>query len=162
MPGRERGRFRIGGMKRLRRYHDKLWLMCPPMKWQTNTDGHKSSTETGFFSLHQRLVFPCVWATIIHRTGVLVPPHARLPPWEVMKRGCHKRNLARQLPNDLPVKLPWGGKWEVVAWIMDVYWSIHQGCRPLEEHVHKVKGWCLYLLTLADSKPKEEYYHSLN
>ena len=25
--------------------HNKLLLMCPPMKWQTNTDGHKSSTE---------------------------------------------------------------------------------------------------------------------
>ena len=58
----------------------------------------------------QRLAFPCVWATIIHGTGVPVPPHARLPPQEVMKRGCHKRNMARQSPNDLPVKLPWGGK----------------------------------------------------
>ena len=73
-------------------------------------DGHESSTETGFFLLHQRLAFPCVWATVIHRTGVLVPPHARLPLWEVMKRGHHKRNMAKQSPNDLPVKLPWGGK----------------------------------------------------
>ena len=45
-----------------------------------------------------------------HGTGVPVPPHARLPPQEVMKRGHHKRNMARQSPNDLPVKLPWGGK----------------------------------------------------
>ena len=75
------------------------WLMWPPTKWWTNTDGHKSSTETGFFSLHQRLVFPCVWATIIHGTGVPVPPHARLPPQEVMKRGCHKRKMARQSPD---------------------------------------------------------------
>ena len=42
--------------------------------------------------------------------GVPVPPQARLPPLEVMKRGCHKRMMARQSPNDLPVKLPWGGK----------------------------------------------------
>ena len=27
-----RGRLRIGGMKRLGRCHDKLWLMCPPTK----------------------------------------------------------------------------------------------------------------------------------
>ena len=60
--------------------------------------------------VHQRLAFPCVWATIIHGTGVPVPPHARLPPQEVMERGCHKRKMARQSPNDLPVKLPWGGK----------------------------------------------------
>ena len=64
----------------------------------------------GFFSSHHRLVFPCVWATVINGTGVPVPPHARLPPQEVMKRGRHKRKMARQSPNDLPVKLPWGGK----------------------------------------------------
>ena len=78
-----------------------------------------------FFLLHQRLVFPCVWATIIHGTGVPVPPHARLPPLEVMKRRCHKRKMTRQPPNDLPVKLPGVEKWEVVAWTMDVHWSIH-------------------------------------
>ena len=48
-------------------------------------DSHESSTETGF-SLHQRLVLPCVWATVIHGTGVPVPSHARRPPLEVMKR----------------------------------------------------------------------------
>ena len=73
-------------------------------------DGHESSTETGFFSSHQRLAFPCVWATIIYGTGVPAPPHARLPPQEVMKRGHHKRSMARQSPDDLLVKLPWGGK----------------------------------------------------
>ena len=26
------------------------------------------------------------------------------------ERGCHKRKVVRQSPNDLPVKLPWGGK----------------------------------------------------
>ena len=88
-------------------------------------DGHESSTETGFL-LHQRLAFPCVWAIVTHGTGVSVPPHARLPPQEVMKRGHHKRNMARQSPNDLPVKLPGVEKWEVAAWIMDVYRSIHQ------------------------------------
>ena len=31
-PGRERGRLRIGGMKRLGRCHNKSQLMCPPMK----------------------------------------------------------------------------------------------------------------------------------
>ena len=45
-----------------------------------NTDGHESSTETSFFSSCQRLAFPCVWVTIIHGTGVPVPPLARLPP----------------------------------------------------------------------------------
>ena len=27
----------------------------------------------------ERLAFPCVWATVIHRTGVPAPPHERLP-----------------------------------------------------------------------------------
>ena len=53
------------------------------------------------------------------------PPHVRLPPWEVMIRGHHKSKMARQSPNDLPVKLPWGRKQEVVAWIIDIYQSIH-------------------------------------
>ena len=86
------------GKKKLGRWYDKLQLMSPPTKWWTNVDGHESSTETSFFSLHQGLVFPCVWAPIIHGTGVPAPPHARLPPWEVMKRGCHKRKMARQSP----------------------------------------------------------------
>ena len=38
------------------------------------------------------------------------PTHARLPPQEVMKRRHHKRMTARQSPDDLPEKLPWGGK----------------------------------------------------
>ena len=108
--GRERGRSRIGGKKRLGSWCAKLQLMSPPTKWQTNMDGHESSTETGFFSSCQWLVFPCVWAAIIHGTGVPAPPHARLPPLEVTKRGCHKRKMARWSPDDLPVKLPWGGK----------------------------------------------------
>ena len=90
-------------------------------------DGHKSSTKTDFFLLHQRLVFPCVWAVIIHGAGVPAPPHARLPLSEVMTRGCHKRKVVRELPNNLPVKLPWDGKWEVAVYTMDVYQSIHQG-----------------------------------
>ena len=140
--------------------------MCPPMKWQTNMDSHESSTETSFFPLHQRLAFTCVWTTIIHRTGVPVPLHARLPPQEVMKRGCQKRTMARQLPDDLPVKLPWGGKMgSYAAWIMDIYWSIHwrwvkttgkviwlQTSRGI--HVYKAKGWHLYPLMLADSEPE--------
>ena len=88
-------------------------------------EGHESSTKTDFFSLCQRLVFPCVWAAIIHGTGVPAPPHARLPLQEVEGRGCHKRKVVRQSPENLPVKLPWGGKWEVAASAMDIYQSIH-------------------------------------
>ena len=54
-------------------------------------EGHESSTKTDFFSLHQRLAFPYVWAAVMHETGVPVPPHARLPLQEVKERGCHKR-----------------------------------------------------------------------
>ena len=76
MPGRERGRSRIGGKKRLRRWCIKSWMTSPLMKWWSNTDGHESSTKTDFFLSHQRLAFPCVWAAIIHRTGCASPtPH---------------------------------------------------------------------------------------
>ena len=45
--------------------------------------------------LHQRLAFPCVWAVIIHGTGVQSSPHARLPQQEVKGRGCHKRTSGK-------------------------------------------------------------------
>ena len=69
-------------------------------------DSHESSTKTDFFSLHQRLAFPCVWTAVIHRTGVPAPAHARLPLLEVMKGGC---------------------QWEFAAYTMDIYQSVHQG-----------------------------------
>ena len=73
-------------------------------------EGHESSTKTDFFSVYQQLVFPCVWAAVMHGTGVPVPPHARLPLQEVNERGHHMRTMVRWSPNNLPVKLPWGGK----------------------------------------------------
>ena len=67
------------------RWEEETWEVVhqimtdhPLMKWQTNREGHESSTKTDFFS-HQRLAFPCVWAAVIHGTGVPAPPHARLP-----------------------------------------------------------------------------------
>ena len=135
-------------------------------------DGHESSTETGFFSSHQRLAFPCVWAAIIHGTGVPALPHTRPPLLEVMKGGCHKRKMVRWSPNDLPVKLPWeeNGKLWLIPWMStgvstedkwrpQVKWS---GCRPQKEHICKAEGWHLYPLMLAGSEPKEECYHSPN
>ena len=59
----------------------------------------------------------------------------------------------------------WLGSWTSTGvstadgWRLQVKWF---GCRPLEEHIHKVEGWHLYPLTLADSEPKEECCHSLN
>ena len=44
-------------------------------------------------------------------------------------------------------------------WRPQVKWF---GCWPLEENLHKAKGWHLYPLMLVDSEPKEECYHSLN
>ena len=99
----------IGRKKRPGRWCIRLQLMSPCTKWWTNMESHESSTETDFFLLHQRLEFPCVWAAIIHGTGVPAPPHARIPLQEVNKIGCHKRIMVRWSPNDLPVKLPWGG-----------------------------------------------------
>ena len=105
-------RSRIGGKKRLGRWCIKLQLMSPlqVMTWKVMSPPPKLTSH-----LHQRLAFPCVWAAVIHGTGVPAPPHARLPLQEVKERGHYKRIMVRQSPNNLPVKLPWGEKWEVVT-----------------------------------------------
>ena len=79
------------------------------MKWQTNREGHTSSTKTDFFSSHQRLAFPCVYASIVHRRGVPAPPHASPPSKEVKLWWCHKTVVVVQSPNTHPARLPWGG-----------------------------------------------------
>ena len=153
-------------MKKIGRCHGKSWLTCPPTKWQTNTDGHKSSTETGCFSLHQSLVFPCVWATIIHGTGVPVPPPARLPPQEVMKKMMPQEQVGKVVTRQPTMKASlgwkngklWLGLWMSTGvstedgWRPQVKWF---GCRPPQEHIRKAEGWRLYPLMLADSEPKE-------
>ena len=57
---RERGRSMIGGKRILGRWCIRLQQTYPLTKWQTNVEGHASSTKTDFFLLHQRLTFPCV------------------------------------------------------------------------------------------------------
>ena len=76
---RERGRSRIGGKRMLGRWCIRSQQMSPLMKWWTNTESHMSSTKTDFFLSCQRLAFPCVWAIVMHGTGVPAPLHARLP-----------------------------------------------------------------------------------
>ena len=102
-----------------------------------------------------------------------VPPHARLPPLEVMKRGHHKRKMARQSPDDPTSKASLGwknGKLQLRLWTStgvstedgwrpQVKWF---SCRSQKEHLCKAEGWCLYPLMLVDSEPKGECYHSLN
>ena len=149
MPGRERERSMICGKKRPGRWCIKSWLTSPLTEWWTNTDGHKSSTETDFLSC-QRLAFPCVWAAVIHGTGVPAPPHARLPLQEVEKRGCHKRKVVRQSPNDISkASLGWkNGKLQLILWTStrastkdgwrpQVKWF---GCKLWKEHIHKAEG----------------------
>ena len=56
------------GKKKIRdRWDEETWEVSwqimtdvPSYEVTTNTDGQGSSTETGFFSLHQKLAFPCV------------------------------------------------------------------------------------------------------
>ena len=173
MPGRERGRSRIGRKKRLGRWCIKLWLTSPLTKWQTNMDGHKSSTKTGFFSLHQRLMFPCVWASH-HTWDRCTSP---TPCKTTSARGDEKRTpqekngkaVTRQ-PTSIASPGVENGKLWLILWTSTrastedgwrplVKWF---GCRPQKEHICKAEGWCLYPLMLADSEPKEECYHSLD
>ena len=136
-------------------------------------DSHKSSTKTSFFSLHQRLAFPCVWATVIHGTGVASPT-----PCKTTSSGGDEERTPQEKNGKAVTRQPtrkaslgWK-KWEDAASIMDVHWSIHQrqvkttgsylAADLQEEHVCKAEGWCLNPLMLGDSEPKEECYHSLN
>ena len=128
MSGKERGKIKDRWVKRLGRYHDKSRLMCLPMKRWTNIDGHKSSTETGFFLLHQRLAFPYVWVTIITWDRCTSPtPHKttslggeeEMTPQEQNGKAVTQPTYQKSFPG---VEI-----WEVAAWIMDVYQSVHQG-----------------------------------
>ena len=43
-------------------------------KVTTNADSHTSSTETNFYLSCQRLAFPCLWVSAMHRMNVPAPP----------------------------------------------------------------------------------------
>ena len=78
--------------------------------------GHKSSTKTDLFLLHQRFALPCVWAAVIHGRGVAAPPNARLPLQEVKAKRMHcKRKVVRQSPNEPTSKASLGWKNGTVA-----------------------------------------------
>ena len=47
--------------------------------------------ETDFFSLHQSFAFPCVWAPIIHGTGVPAPP-----PCKTTSVGGEKKRMPQE------------------------------------------------------------------
>ena len=144
---REGGRSGIGGKKRPGRWCIRLQQTSPLKKWWNNMESHESSTKTDLSSLCQGLAFPCVWATVIHGTGVPVPPHARLPLKKVKEIGCHMRIMVRQSPNDLPVKLPCGDKQEVTTSTVDIYQNIHLGWVMTTGNMmwlQTSKGTCMY------------------
>ena len=51
----------------------------------------ETSTETDFFSSHQRLAFPCVWVSAKHGTDVPAPPQLSQLPRGVTVRQCLSR-----------------------------------------------------------------------
>ena len=55
----------------------------PSYQVRDHVEGLASSTRTDFFSLHQKLAFPCVQASVMHETGVPALSHASPPPQEV-------------------------------------------------------------------------------
>ena len=125
-------------------------------------DSHKSSTETGFFSLHQRLVFPCVWATIIHGTWCTSPT-----PCKTTSSGGDEERMPQEKHGKVVTQWPtskaslgWkNGKLQLESWMStgvstkdrwrpQVKWF---SCRLLEEHVCKAKGdiyihWCWWIV----------------
>ena len=151
MPGREEGRSRISGKKRLGRWCIKLWLTSPLTKWQINADGHESSTETDFFSSHQRFGIPYCMGSHHTWDRCTSPNPCKTTSVGGEIRGCHKRKVVRQSSHNLPVKLPWGQKTGSCSfshgclprastedgWRPQVMWF---GCRLQKEHVHKAEG----------------------
>ena len=89
-PLRERGRLRTSRKMRYVRWCIRSWQTSPAMKWQTNVDSHSPSTKTDFFSLHQRLAFPCVWVSTMHGTNVPAPPQLSQLPKGVTVGLCHE------------------------------------------------------------------------
>ena len=64
----------------------QIVTMYPHTKWHTNVNSHASYTEIGFFSLHQRLAFPCMWVSTKHGTNVPAPPQ-----WSQLPKGLKVR-----------------------------------------------------------------------
>ena len=172
MPGRERGRLRIGGKKGLGRWCAKSQLMSPPTKWWTNTDGHGSSTKTGFFLLCQVDVPLCMGNCHIqdsctsptpHKTTSIGGDEKRMPQENdgkvVTQQPTSKASLGWK--NRKLWLRPWmsTGASNEEGWRPQVKWF---GYRPQKEHICKAEGRHLYPLMLVDSEPKEECYHSLN
>ena len=173
MPGQERGRLRIGGMKRLGRYHDKSWLMCCPTKWQTNMDGHESLHWNWLLLITSEVGIPSCMGSHHTQDRCTSPT-----PCKTTSLGGDEEMMPQEQDGKVVTQLPtskaslgwkngklWLGLWTSTGastedgWRPQVKWF---GCRPLEEHVCKAEGRCLYPLMLVDSEPKEECYHSLN
>ena len=173
MPGRERGRLRIGGMKRLGRCHDKSQLMCPLYEV---TNQHRQS-----WVLHQNrllLIMSEVGVPLCMGNHHTQDRCTSPTPCKTTSLGGDEERMPQEKHGKAVTQWPtskaslgwkngklWLELWMSTGasttdgWRPQVKWF---GCRPLEEHIHKAEGWCLYPLTLADSEPKEECYHSLN
>ena len=88
-------------------------------------------------------------------------------------RGHHKRKMVRKSPDDLPVKLPWGGKMGSCSFDHGHLpeHPLRMGVDHRQSDLAADLGRNTYVrqrndiynpLMLADSGPEEECYHSLN
>ena len=147
--------------------------MSPLTKWQTNTESHASYTKTDFFSLHQRLAFPCVWASH-HAWDRCTSP----TPCKTTSMGGQMKMMPQE--NNGKVVIQWptskaslGGLMVSYDFSLDVHQSVHQrwvktsgkvmwpwtsegkhtcgGGNDVKAHWH----WQIV-------KPKDEYDDSLN
>ena len=172
MPGRERGRLRIGGMKR-------LWKVL----WQIATDvpSYEVMNQHGWSQvLHQN------WLLLI-MSGVGIPfcmgnRHTQdrcTSPTPCKTTSLGGEEMMPQEQNGKAVtrwptrKASQGwkyrklqlGSWMSTGASIEDRWRPQVrcfGCRPSEEHIRKAEGWCLYPLMLVDSGLKKGCYHSLN
>ena len=97
----------------------------PPMKWQTNVDSHASSTTIDCSSLHQTLVFPCVWVSTEHGTDVNSTIPVKPTPTRSDNENTPWEDSGLMIIQHQARKASWVDQWEATASIVDVHWSIH-------------------------------------
>ena len=173
MPGRERGRLRIGGKKRLGRWCTKLWLTSPPTKWQNQHGWSQVLHQNQLLLIASEVGVPLCMGNC-HTWDRCTSP----TPCKTTSAGGDEKKTPQEKDGKVVTWWPtskaslgwkngklWLGPWTSTrastedGWRPQVKWF---GCGPQKEHVHKAEGQCLYLLMLADSEPKEECCHSLN
>ena len=149
----------------------RSWQTIPSMKWQTNVDSHASSTETNFFSSHQRLAFHCVWVSAKHRTSPTpIKPtpkgsESKITPWKdsglVITQCQASKTSLGWINGEL-----WLLQWTSTGACTEDRWRLQVTCSGsgcLQDHMHLAEGVDVSNPSmLSDSRLNDCHYYSWN